>query len=106
MPLPDGAGKQLVESLCTACHRTNMITASMGYTRDGWKELIGTMIDLSANEDMRDKLSRTTSRRSFPPNTTRARQARSGPGADVVQGMGDAARSASARAIRCRPPTA
>ena len=33
-----------------------MITASLGYTQEGWKELIGTMIDMSANADMRDKL--------------------------------------------------
>jgi virginiamycin B lyase len=45
--LPDGAGKQQVESLCTGCHQTNMITASSGYTRDGWRELTATMIDLS-----------------------------------------------------------
>ena len=49
-------GQVLVENLCVTCHRTNMITNSMGYTQDGWKELTSTMIDMSANEDMRDKL--------------------------------------------------
>jgi len=43
--LPEGEAKPLVEGLCVSCHRTNLITASLGYTRDGWKELIGTMID-------------------------------------------------------------
>ena len=60
--MPEGEAKLLVEGLCTTCHHTNMITASLGYTREGWKELTGTMIDLSANPDMRDKLI-TTSRR-------------------------------------------
>jgi virginiamycin B lyase len=49
--LPDGAGKQLVEGICTQCHQTNMITQSSGYTRDGWKELIGTMINLASVPD-------------------------------------------------------
>ena len=45
--LPEGEAKVLVEGLCTMCHQTNTITASLGYTRDGWKELTGTMLDLS-----------------------------------------------------------
>lgn len=47
--LPDGEGKQLVQGLCTACHDANQITRSSGYTRDGWRELIGTMINLSGS---------------------------------------------------------
>ena len=54
--MPEGEGKLLVDGICVTCHRHNMITNSMGYTQDGWKELISTMIDMSANEDMRDKL--------------------------------------------------
>ena len=49
--LPDGAGKQLVEGICTQCHQTNMITQSSGYTRDGWKELTDTMINLASVPD-------------------------------------------------------
>src|SRR5687768_11656208 len=45
--LPDGEGKQLVQGMCTACHETNLITRSSGYTREGWRELISTMINLS-----------------------------------------------------------
>jgi virginiamycin B lyase len=45
--LPQGDGKELVQGVCTACHQTNQITRSSGYTRDGWRELIGTMINLS-----------------------------------------------------------
>jgi virginiamycin B lyase len=76
--MPDGEAKVLVESLCTLCHRTNMITASLGYTRDGWKELVGTMIDLSANADMQDKLTDYLATH-FPPNTRRAPKLVPGP---------------------------
>ncbi len=76
--MPDGEGKLLVEGLCVSCHHTNLITASMGYTQDGWKELIGTMIDLSANEDMRDKLTAYLATH-YPPNTRRAPKLVPGP---------------------------
>jgi hypothetical protein len=36
--LPDGAGKEVVETVCTTCHQTNQITRSSGYTRAGWQE--------------------------------------------------------------------
>jgi virginiamycin B lyase len=49
--LPNGAGKELVEAICTGCHQTNQITRSAGYTEDGWKELAGTMIDLSGGPE-------------------------------------------------------
>jgi virginiamycin B lyase len=69
--LPDGAGKQLVESLCTGCHQTNLITGSSGYTREGWKELASTMIDLSSvaadQATITDYLATN-----FPPNTRNA----------------------------------
>jgi virginiamycin B lyase len=48
-PLPAGEGKELVEAVCAACHPTDQITRSSGYTPEGWRELILTMIDLSAN---------------------------------------------------------
>jgi virginiamycin B lyase len=51
-PLPAGAGKALVEGICTGCHPTDQITRSSGYTREGWRELILTMIDLSASPDL------------------------------------------------------
>ena len=47
--LPEGDSQQLVQSLCTACHETNQITRSSGYTREGWQELIQTMVDLSGS---------------------------------------------------------
>ena len=76
--MPEGEAKLLVEGLCVTCHRTNLITASLGYTREGWNELIGTMIDMSANPDMRDKLT-TYLAAHFPPNTRRAPTLVSGP---------------------------
>jgi hypothetical protein len=45
---PEGDGAELVEGICTGCHRANQITRSSGYTADHWKTLIGTMIDLSS----------------------------------------------------------
>jgi virginiamycin B lyase len=69
--LPQGAGKDLVEAACNACHRTNVITASMGYTRDGWKELIGTMMDLSPNPQEQAAITQYLATH-FPPNTRRA----------------------------------
>jgi virginiamycin B lyase len=76
--LPDGAGKQLVEGLCSGCHRLNMITSSMGYTRDGWKELIGNMVDLSANENMQATVTQYLAT-GFPPNSKHAAKLVPGP---------------------------
>ena len=45
--LPEGDGKALVQGMCTACHETNQITRSSGYSREGWRELMQTMIDVS-----------------------------------------------------------
>ena len=47
--LPEGDGKQLVQNLCTACHETNLITRSSGYSREDWQELIQSMVNLSGN---------------------------------------------------------
>jgi virginiamycin B lyase len=76
--LPEGEAKPLVEQLCTMCHQANMITASMGYSKDGWKELIATMLDFTNNEDMREKLTSYLAEH-FPPNTRRAPTLVSGP---------------------------
>ncbi len=69
--LPEGAGRDLIESTCMACHKANQITRSSGYTAEGWKELIGTMIDLSASPTERGKIV-TYLAGHFPPNTRRA----------------------------------
>ena len=46
--LPDGAGKETVSASCGSCHGLNMITGSAGYTQDGWRDLIATMVQLPA----------------------------------------------------------
>jgi virginiamycin B lyase len=45
--LPGGDGKQLVQGVCVACHETNLITRSSGYSLEGWRELMQTMMNLS-----------------------------------------------------------
>jgi len=44
--LPDGEPKALIEATCAACHRLDYIPNSRGYTHEGWKELISSMIAL------------------------------------------------------------
>jgi virginiamycin B lyase len=69
--LPDGEGRELVEVVCTTCHQTNQITRSSGYTREGWRELTGTMIDLSGSpEDQGAILDYLATH--FPPHDRRA----------------------------------
>ena len=69
--LPDGPARQLVEGVCTGCHQTNQITRSSGYTLAGWKELAGTMIDLSKTPGEQDQITQYLATH-FPPNTKRA----------------------------------
>lgn len=68
--LPDGAGKQQVESFCTGCHQVNMITGSSGYSREHWQELFGTMIDLSSVPEDRGAIAQYLAA-NFPPNNKR-----------------------------------
>jgi virginiamycin B lyase len=69
--LPQGPGRDAVEAACTGCHQTNMVTQSSGYTHDGWKELIGTMIDLSRSPETEAAITQYLAA-NFPPNTKRA----------------------------------
>jgi len=69
--LPEGEGREEVESLCTACHQTNLITGSAGYTRDGWQELTSFMVDLSGSPETRDAITGYLAAH-FPPNDRRA----------------------------------
>ena len=48
--LPDGAAKEAVQSQCTKCHALGLIANSGGFTKQGWDELIGTMVSLPAAE--------------------------------------------------------
>jgi len=69
--LPDGPGKDRVEAMCMACHQSREIVNSSGYTREGWQELIGTMIDLSGAPEVRDSITQYLAT-NFPPNKRRA----------------------------------
>src|SRR5215471_744 len=44
--LPDGAGKAPVQAYCTSCHTLANIPNSGGFTRDGWRQLLATMVAL------------------------------------------------------------
>ena len=44
--LPEGEGKEAVQSQCSKCHSPNLIVDSGGYTRQGWADLFGTMVVL------------------------------------------------------------
>ena len=68
--LPEGPGKDMVQGVCTGCHQTSEILRSSGYTREGWKELTGTMIDLSASPAERDQMVEYLATH-FPPNDKR-----------------------------------
>ena len=50
--LPEGAGQEVVQEVCTGCHGISQIQNSSGYTREGWEELISTMIDLSDSPEL------------------------------------------------------
>src|SRR5262245_51355972 len=48
--LPDGNGKELVQMTCSRCHGLNMITGSWGNTREGWQNLISSMVALPKDQ--------------------------------------------------------
>jgi virginiamycin B lyase len=68
--LPQGAGRDIVEATCSACHRLSVIERSSGYDQAGWQELILTMIDLSDSTGL-ETISAYLARH-FPENDSRA----------------------------------
>src|SRR3546814_5975940 len=76
--LPEGPGKEQVESVCTACHPASQITRSSGYTQADWSELTATMIDLSGNPELREEITGYLAAH-FPPNQRKAARPVSGP---------------------------
>lgn len=77
--LPEGPGKNAVQTICTGCHQLNMITQSSGYTREGWKELTETMIDFSRLPEMENTIIDYLAA-NYPPNyNKRAAKLVSGP---------------------------
>src|SRR3546814_340943 len=75
--LPEGPGKEQVESVCTACHPASQITRSSGYTQAVWSELTATMIDLSGNPELREEITGYLAVH-FPPNQRKAARPVSG----------------------------
>ena len=74
--LPEGEGKEIVRTVCVACHNVNLITGSAGYTKDQWRNLFSTMIQLS------DEQATTASQylaANFPPKPGREPVLVSGP---------------------------
>ncbi|MSP40438.1 MAG: cytochrome C [Deltaproteobacteria bacterium] len=65
--LPEGDGKPHVQGLCATCHELNLIPRSSGYTRAGWQELIGNMINI-AGTPAEDAITQYLAKH-FPPNT-------------------------------------
>ena len=65
--LPDGEGKPHVQGMCATCHDLNLIPRSSGYTRAGWQELIGNMINI-AGTPAEDAITLYLATH-FPPNT-------------------------------------
>jgi virginiamycin B lyase len=68
--LPEGRGKDLVQSMCTACHQVNEIERSLGYSRAGWEELTAEMIDLRSTPN-EHKLILDYLAEHFPPSSKR-----------------------------------
>jgi virginiamycin B lyase len=66
--LPDGEGKQIVQSVCSACHPVGNIFGSAGYDEAGWRHLFGSMVALPENQ------ARTVAAylaKNFPPDPSR-----------------------------------
>lgn len=69
--LPEGDGKQVVEGVCSSCHRASIIERSSGYTREDWRALAATMVDLSNNPETEGTILDYLSA-NFPPSDNRA----------------------------------
>jgi virginiamycin B lyase len=45
--LPPGAGKDIVDNVCTACHQLGRI-ANAGYSAEGWRNVVSMMVNIGA----------------------------------------------------------
>lgn len=53
--LPEGAGRQILMSACVACHGLREVTKFRGfYTREQWRDIVGTMVDYGAPVSEKD----------------------------------------------------
>src|SRR5437667_7614364 len=62
--LPDGPGKEEVQTQCTKCHALGLISNSGGNTKQEWAELFGTMVNLP--NDQRDAIAEYLAK-NYPP---------------------------------------
>ena len=66
--LPEGPAREFTQTMCASCHALNVITGSAGYDRQGWHDLIATMIRLP---DAQDKSVTEYLAANFPPRPER-----------------------------------
>ncbi|MEQ9814908.1 MAG: hypothetical protein RLO50_19180 [Azospirillaceae bacterium] len=76
--LPDSPGVELVEGYCGACHSPGLVARSAGYSREGWDHLTATMIDLTGDPEIQDRILDYLAA-NFPPNDRRAATLVDGP---------------------------
>ena len=69
--LPEGAGRDAVEAVCSTCHSATLISRGSGYSRDQWDALTAAMIDLSGDPEAHAAILDYLSAR-FPPSGNRA----------------------------------
>jgi virginiamycin B lyase len=62
--LPDGPGKDQVQTTCTKCHAVSLIQGAGGNSRQEWVDLFGTMVKLP--NDQRDTIADYLAK-TFPP---------------------------------------
>ena len=66
--LPEGPAREFTQTMCASCHPLNMITGSAGYDRQGWHDLIATMVRLP---DAQDRSVTEYLAANFPPKPER-----------------------------------
>lgn len=49
--LPAGEGREVVEVMCSQCHSLTAVANSGGYTREGWKNVINSMVRLRSEHE-------------------------------------------------------
>ena len=76
--LPEGDGQDLVQGVCSSCHGASLIERSSGYTREDWRLLTSTMLDLSNNPETQDKILDYLAQK-FPPSQNRVATPANGP---------------------------
>ena len=47
--LPNGNGREMVETICSGCHDLSPITDAVGFSRQDWEIVVKSMIDMGAD---------------------------------------------------------